>query len=457
MTDPERRPAGRAGAVDGADHSGALVLTGALILDGDGRLSDGCRDIVIRDGGIAAVVAAGTGPGATGPAKLERVDCAGCVVTPGLVALHTHAPMVLFRGLAEDVSIDDWFNIRIWPYESRMTGDEVAAGARLAIAEMLDNGVTAFADHYFEAERIADVVVDTGIRGQLAPTIFGLGEGVEDRIEAAADLIQRRRHQNPRLSFRMGPHAPYTCPPPVLAAVVSRAGDLGVGIHLHISETREQVAASREREGRTPFAAVAAAGGFDLPVIVGHGLWVEEDDLPLLGLDTWFAVSPKTYLKLAMGQGNLWRLAGRLNLATGTDGAASSNTLSPLEQARLWALVGKQALGSAERFTLDETWRLLMNGHRALGQNTGEVAPGRDADLVVWDLEQPNTAPVHDVRAAIVYSAEARNVRDVLVAGRLVKRDHRLVSLDARRAVAEARAAAEAILARGPGRAKVSY
>ncbi|HCJ10836.1 MAG TPA: cytosine deaminase [Clostridiales bacterium] len=367
--------------------------------------------------------------------------------------------MVIFRGFAEDMSMDDWFNERIWPYESRLTPDHVEAGARLAVVEMIEHGVTAFADHYFEADRIADVVLETGIRADLAPTVFGLGEGVAERVDAAAELIARRRDDDPRLTFRMGPHAPYTCPPPAMEHIVRRARELGVGLHLHVSETRAQVEESRRREGRTPFAAVAAAGGFELPVIVAHGLWVEEEDLALVGADTWFAVSPKTYLKLAMGEGSLWRLWGdpRLRLAAGTDGAASSNTLNPLEQVRLWALLGKHAVGRADRFTLEEAWRVLMNGHRALGRGTGAVRPGWEADLVVWDLEQPNTAPVHNVLAAIIYSADARNVRDVLVSGRFLKRDFEVVAVDAAEALRQAEEAARAVVARGPGRATVTY
>lgn len=441
-----------------------LILANASVLDGDGRFFEE-RDILIRGGrveavaaaadGLAAGVASAGGSASAGPADV--VDCTGCVVTPGLTVLHGHAPMVLFRGLAEDVSIDDWFNVRIWPYESHLTDEDVRAGTRLAIAEMLENGVTAFADHYMFADAIADAVLESGIRADLAQTVFGLGDGVKERIEAGADVVRRRRGDSPRLTFRMGPHAPYTCPPPVLAAIVAKARELGVGLHIHVSETEAQVLASLHSLGQTPFAALAAAGGFELPVIVAHGLWVRQDDLKHLTPDTWFAASPKTYMKLAMGEGGLWALRDRLQVAAGTDGAASSNTLNPLEQMRLWALLGKHSGGDATRFTLREAWTLLMNGHRALGTNTGLVQPGRDADLVVWDLQQPNTAPVHDPLAAILYSAESRNVRDVLVQGQFLKRGHRLVTLNGPSVVREAAAAAARLVQQGPGQAAVTY
>lgn len=427
-----------------------LILAHGTIINGEGKLASD-RHVLIQDGRIVSVR-----EGAV-PVAPEVVDCTGCFITPGLVNLHTHTPMVLFRGFAEDLSIDDWFNTRIWPYESRLTPDDVYTGTRLAIAEMIENGVTAFADHYFEADRIADAVIESGIRAELAPTIFGLAEGVEEAIEAADELIRRRREESPRLTFRMGPHAPYTCPAPVLRAVAQKAKELGIGIHIHASETEHQVAECLAEHGMTPFEVMAEAGVFEVPVTIAHGLWLEESDLRLLNPDIWFAACPKTYLKLAAGEGNLWKFQDRLNVAIGTDGAASSNTLNPLEQARLWALVGKQSGGRADRFPLEETWRLLMNGHRAMGLPTGEVGPGYEADLVVWDLQQPNTAPVNNPLASLIYSAESRNVRDVLVQGRFLKRDFRVVGLDAQEALAAADKAARLLFNGGPGRAKVTY
>ncbi len=427
-----------------------LILAHGAIIDGEGKLSFD-RHVLIQNGRIVDIT-----QGAL-PEAGNVVDCTGCFITPGLVNLHSHSPMVLFRGIAEDVSIDDWFNTRIWPYESRMTPDDIYVGARLAIVEMIENGVTAFAEHYMEASRIADAVIESGIRADISPTLFGLAEGVDEAIEAAARLIEERGKENSRLTFRMGPHAPYTCPAPVLRKIVDRAKQLEAGIHIHVSETKDQVADSLQSQGMTPFAALAEAGGFDIPVIIAHGLWLEESDLRFLTPDSWFAACPKTYSKLAMGEGNLWKYYDRLNLGIGTDGAASSNTLNPLEQARFWALAGKQSTGQADRYPLEETWKLLMNGHRALGLPTGDVKSGYEADLVVWDLRQPNTAPVHNPLAALIYSAESRNVRDVLVQGQFLKKDFRVVSLDAGEAIAAAGKAAELLIKEGPGKAKVSY
>jgi 5-methylthioadenosine/S-adenosylhomocysteine deaminase len=227
-------------------------------------------------------------------------------------------------------------------------------------------------------------------------------------------------------------------------------------LHIHVSETEAQVDESEKQYGASPFGRLHTAGAFDLNLIVAHGLWVKESDLKYMRSNTWFAASPKTYMKLAMGEGGLWQYWRQLNLATGTDGAASSNTQSPLEQLRLFGLIGKQRFG-ADRFTVPELWRILMAGHDALGFHTGRVAAGYQADLVVWDLEQPNTAPVHNPMAAIIYSADARNVRDVVVHGKVLKRNVELTGGTRPEVLRRASEAAREIVVRGKGTAKVTY
>lgn len=424
------------------------MLANATVLDRDASVRR--EQCIAISGGIITSVGPGTAAG-------EIIDCSGCVVTPGLVNLHTHAAMVIFRGVAEDVPIQRWFNDCIWPYESMLTPGDVRTGARLACAEMIENGVTAFFDHYFHAGSVADAVVEAGLRADIAPTVFGLGPGVDAQIDSATRLIETRMGQAGRVFFRMGPHAPYTCPPPVLKAIVRRAQELGVGIHIHLSETLEQVRESVARTGKTPFEVLAAAGGFDLPVLAGHGLWVEEADLALINEDTWFAFCPKTYMKLSMGPGRLWNLVERLQVGIGTDGAASSGTLSPLEQVRLLGLAGKLLCGDAQRFGLGELWRILMNGHRVLNLDSGRVEAGMAADLVVWDLAQCNTAPVTDPLAALIYSADRGNVRHVLVDGRFLKRDGRLTTLDRDQATAGVQTITDRLLAARPGTARVRY
>ncbi|MEW6106127.1 MAG: amidohydrolase [Bacillota bacterium] len=441
-----------------------LVLANARVVRKDGNV-EGPADIFIADGIITGVVGhrdASTGGGAEGKEELggaEMVDCTGCYVSPGLVNMHTHSPMTLFRGLAEDVRIEDWFNRRIWPYESHLSRDDAVAGALLAVAEMIDAGVTAFFDHYFFAEEIVAVARDTGMRADIAPTIFGLTPDWEDALDRAVNLVEETRSEaeESMVRVRIGPHAPYTCPPRVLKECAKRAKDVGVGVHIHVSETEEQVRQSLKEHGKTPFELLADAGVLDVPVIVAHGVWISERELPLVPDHVWFAACPKTYMKLASGVGHIFNVAKSLRVGIGTDGAASSNTLSPLEQARLFALLGKHCTQDATRFDLRAIWRMLMQGHEALGQRTGDVAPEYEADLVVWDLAYPGSWPVHDPLASIIYSADSRNIRDVLVGGRFLKRGGVILAVDTRETLARAERHKQRLLSRGPGTAQIRY
>lgn len=386
----------------------------------------------------------------------EIIDCRGLFVSPGFVNLHSHSPMAIFRGIAEDVDADTWFNRDIWPYESKMTPQDVEAGAMLAIMEMLDNGVCAFADHYFMSDRICQAVLNTGIRADIAPTLFGMTGGFEEQLDAAAGLIDQWNNRSQRLALRMGPHSPYTCSPEQLKQTAERAASLGVGLHMHVSETSEQVEKSLIKYGQTPFQILKDAGCLDLPLIVAHGLWIRDKERALIEKDTHFAVCPKTYMKLSCGQGTLWQNSGELPLCIGTDGAASSNSLSPLEQASLFALAGKFITGDPESFPLREVWQMLMKGHGALGFNSGRIAEGAAADLLIWDLNDIHTMPLYNPLASILYSAGKQNIRDSLIAGSFVKRNG-MVLADTDAVRKEAQYCAKDILQRGRGETRLVF
>ena len=407
-------------------------------------------DLLVQGGRIAQI-----GTAIPCPPGAERIDCTGKFLTPGLVVLHTHTPMNIFRGIAEDVNIDDWFNRELWPFESKMTEQDIYWGAKLACAEMAQNGVTAFADHYFGCQHIARAAGELGLRCDLAYTIFGFGGDPEPELQKAEELLAAYAG-NEMVHLRIGPHSPYICSPQVLRRLVEAARQHGCGIHLHVSETAEQVKESYQKYGKSPFAVVAEAGGFTVPCIVAHALYIQKEDLPLLAGDTFVAACPKTYLKLGMGEGQLWQHWQSLQLGIGTDGAASSNTIDPLEQVRLFALLGKWA-DQAEQFTLPQMWQLLFAGHQALPFGAGRLAVGAPADLALWDLDTPATAPVYDPLAAILYSASAAaNITHTMVAGRFVKKEGRLQT-DVTAITKQAADCAAAITRRGRGESKVYF
>lgn len=427
-------------------------FTDATLIDREGEIS-GPRTLVVGDGHITWV-GERTVP-EPGPAD-EIIPCAGLFITPGLVNLHTHSPMNIFKGIAEDATPDRWFNEEIWPYESKMDGDDVEAGAMLAIAEMLDNGVTAFADHYFSAERICKAVVETGIRADIAPTLFGSLGDMEGQLARSAELIGEWQGRAGRVSMRLGPHSPYTCSPRDLELCAKEAKRLGVGAHIHVEDSESQIQASVEKYGATPMEVVARSGLMEVPLIIGHGYWITDEEKALVNTRTWIAVCMKTYMKLGEGPGRSWALGDEFPLCIGTDGAASSNSLSPIEQARALGLVGKYMMRDAEAFPLKRLWRILMRGHDALPFHSGSLAEGAPADFLVWSLRKPNTFPVYNPLAAIIYSSDSTNVLHSVIDGHFVKRDGKLL-LDVGGIVARAGERAQGILAKGKGKTSLAF
>ncbi len=470
--------------------SGSLVLANANVIRADGSIQTGC-DVVVRNGVIEEVLNREERDLSCSDRSVntwEVCDCTDCFVTPGLVNLHTHSPMTILRGIAEDVNVEEWFNRRIWPFESTLTEKDVYIGAMLGIYEMIDCGTTAFCDHYFFADKIASAAFESGIRADIAPTVFGMVPNWHEALDEASLLIENINHKwGSLVKMRIGPHAPYTCSPSVLEACAERAVELNVGIHIHVSETEKQIKDSITQYGKTPFAILKESGVLDVPCIIGHGIWIQAEELSYVGDDAVFAVCPKTYLKLSSGFGNLYRFQwerlakdearrldqgnyevsgessclGRLEeplkIGVGTDGAASSNTLNPLEQVRLYGLLAKDHLGDASAYPLKSLWQMLMNGHLALSANTGDVAPGYAADLVVWDLDMVHTWPVYDPLASILYSADARNVRHVLVEGHFKKRDGKVLVCNVEELLKESQDIRDRLLTEGPKTSELKY
>ena len=386
----------------------------------------------------------------------ETIDCSKYYVSPGLANLHTHTAMNIFKGIAEDVTADAWFNEMIWPYESKMTDEDIYVGTLMGIAEMINNGVTVFADHYFGEEQVLKAVKETGIRGDLAPTLFGMTPDFHERLAQVKAFIQEHRNDSDRISFHMGPHADYTCPSPTLKEIIDVAKELNLPIHLHVSEEDVQVEKAREETGLTPFGILYEAGGFDCKVLIGHGLWIEEEDLKYLRDDTWFAFCPKTYMKLASGKGGFFDYYKQLNYGFGTDGAASSNTLNPVEQARLFGLMGKYQERNSAAYTATEIWQHLMASHQAFSFGSGRLKEGAPADLVIWDLYQPDTFPFYSPISAILYSSNSQNVKYTMVAGEFLKYNGKL-KIDTKTLMQEAVRLQKALLERGKGKAQVAY
>lgn len=375
----------------------------------------------------------------------EVIDGTGHVALPGFFNAHCHAPMTFERGWAEDLPLDRWFNERIWVAESALTEEDVYWGAALAACEMIRSGTVAFADHYFYMDRVAEVVEQSGLKAALTWCVFGIGAEAEigPGLEGTLEFVKRWQGQaDGRIRTLLGPHSPYVCPPDFLAEVAARAKDLGVGLHIHVAESREQVENSLRQHGRTPVAHLEQLGVFDVPCIAAHCIYLTEDDRRILAERGVHVVQcPKTHLKLAMGTTPVPALLAQgVNVALGSDGPGSNNTMDMFEVVRLAALIQKHELNDATALPGDTVLRLATrNGAQAMGcSDSGVLAPGHPADLILVDFDRPHLRPRHSLIANLVYAACGADVSHVIVDGRLLMRDGELLTLDEERILAEA-------------------
>ncbi|MGW7683067.1 amidohydrolase [Kribbella sp. NPDC054772] len=422
------------------------------------------QDIHVEGDQITAITpTAPTSPTTGESDDAEVIDATGLVAVPGLINAHTHSPMVMMRGAAEDLSIEDWFNQRIWPMEVNLTPQRVRVGARLACAEMLLAGVTTFVDHYFHADQIAAAAIESGIRADIAPTFFSAAG--RDAIDAAVETTRELNQLHPRITASLGPHATYTVGDEDLRRTAERARAEGMRIHLHAAETDDQTQASLDKHGVTPVQVLERTGVLDAGVLIAHGCGIRESDLPILERyadRVAIASCPKVYLKLAMGEVTPikgLRSAG-VPVGIGTDGAAVHNTLDVWEAIRLVALTQKQRENDAEWMTLSETLQLATRGSAnaaGLGNDIGVLEPGRQADIALVDLSAPHNQPIHDPRAALVYSVRASDVVTVVVAGQVVVRDRQLLTMDRDQVLADARELAHTLVDLSAGGAVQHY
>jgi len=412
-----------------------------VTLDEQGTIHRGA-DILIEGSRIKQI---GHVPEGT-PAD-EVIDGTGHVALPGFFNAHCHSPMTFERGWAEDLNFTRWLNEKIWVAESALTPDDVYWGAALAACEMIRGGCVGCNDHYFYMNRVAEVIEQSGMKAMLAWATFGIGDDKEIGPGADAQIAFSREWQNAaggRIHTCLGPHSPYVCPPEFLARIVDIAGQYGMAIHLHVSESQEQVDNSRQRHGMTPVEQLDKLGVFDHPTIAAHCLALTVEDRAILAnKGVFIARAPITYMKLAMPiRTSVTELqaAGITRIAVATDGPASNADIDMLASIRQLVLVEKYSQEDPEALPGDTALRMATrNGALALGfSESGVLAEGRPADLILVDFNRPHLRPRHNLVANLVHSAKGADVTHVIVDGQLLMRDRELLTLDEERILYEA-------------------
>lgn len=420
-----------------------LVPTWLVPVEPAGVVLEG-HALGLRDGLIAWL-----GPRERAPAALQVRELPDCLLCPGLINAHGHAAMSLFRGLADDLPLMTWLREHIWPAEGRWVDPGfVRDGTDLAIAEQLKGGITCFADMYFYPREACEQVEQSGIRAQVAVPLLDFpipgAATADDALHQAIELFGELRH-HPRITIALGPHAPYTVGDETLEKIRVIADQLDAPLHMHIHETASEVEQAVAEHGERPLARLARLGLLGPSLQAVHMTQISDDDLALLvESNTSVIHCPESNLKLASGfcpVERLWQ-AG-VNVAIGTDGAASNNDLDLLGETRTAALLAKAVAGSASALDAHRALRMAtLNGARALGLDAqiGSLELGKAADLVAFDLSGLAQQPVHDPVSQLIYATSRDCARHVWVAGEQLLEERRLTRMDEAALTAMARA-----------------
>jgi len=420
-----------------------VILTGGTVTtinDGFDLFSPGA--VAVRAGVIEAV----------GPAEQilaayiagEVVDCRGCVVMPGLVNAHTHAPMTLLRGVADDLRLDVWLMGYMMPVEQEFVRPDFCwLGTQLACAEMIRGGTTCFADMYYYEEAVADAAAQAGLRAVCAETVLRFSTpdalSYDESLEYTRDFILRWKG-HPLITPAVGPHAPYTTTAELMQACAQLALEFDVPLHTHIAETVQEVEDHRAEYGMPMVPWVKKQGVFEAKVTAAHCVHLDEGEMhTLLHHGVGVAHNPTSNLKLASGFAPVVRMLELgLNVGIGTDGPASNNDLDMWEEMRLAALLAKGVTSDPTALPARQALAMAtIDGARALhlGELVGSLEPGKRADIAVVDLRRVHNTPAfardrEALYAQLVYAAKSSDVRDVMCQGRWLMRDQKLLTLD---------------------------
>ena len=406
-----------------------LRIAGGRVLQPDFSVTEG--DVLVdRDDGEILDV----GDVAEGD---ERLDAEGSLVMPGLVNAHCHAAMTLLRGYADDKPLGAWLREDIWPAEGELGAEDVRAGADLALVELIKAGTTAFADMYFHVPEVAAAVEDAGVRARLGHGVVTVGKDEDDAVADNEESLDVAREfdgaADGRIRTAYMPHSLTTVGEQYLREFVGEARDAGVPVHFHANETTEEVDPIVDQRGVRPLEYADDVGLLGAGDFLAHGVHTDADEIELLAERGSSVVHcPASNMKLASGMAPVqaMRDAG-VNVALGTDGAASNNDLDLFDELRDAAMLGKLAAGDAAAVPAEAAVEMATaGGAQALGFDSGRIEAGSNADIAVVDFSAPHLTPVHDHVSHLAYAASGSDVRHTVCGGDVLMRDREVLTLD---------------------------
>lgn len=367
----------------------------------------------------------------------EIIDAKGKAVLPGLINGHVHVPMVLFRGIADDLELQTWLEEKIWPLEGNLDEESTYAGALLGCLEMIKSGTTCFSDQYFFMDQVAKAVKKSGLRATLS---YGIIENSdpqkrEEELETGENLVKNWEGEaDGRIETMFGPHSTYTCSPECLKEVKRLSEKHGVGTHIHLSENKKEVETVLDAHGKRPVELLDSLDFLDSNLLAAHCTHLTEKEIDLIRKNGVKPVhNPVSNMKLGSGIAPIPEMLSKdITVALGTDGAASNNSLDMIKEMKFAALLNK-----ASRLdpTVVPSMKVLemstINGARALGREDeiGSLEVGKKADVILIDLKKPHLTPITDIVSHLVYSSNGADVESVIIDGNILMKEREVLTL----------------------------
>ena len=386
-------------------------------------------DLLIEDGKIAFI-------GNTDVEADKVIDATDKIVMPGLINAHTHVPMSIFRGYSDELTLNDWLRKKMWPIEDKMTADDAYWASMLSGIEMIKSGTTTFNDMYFFEDEIAKMAEQLGMRAILSRCIIGEGEDMIKKAEETETLYNNYHNKcEGRIKVCVGLHAPNTCPPETIRKGIELADKLGTPIHIHYLETKDEINYINNTYLSSVTEYLKKLGLFNYHVMLAHGVHISDADIEVLKEISGGVVhNPVSNMKLGSGFANTAKLLKNgINVALGTDGQGSTNTLDMFLEIKLAAYMQKGMYNSATAITAEDVLKMAtIKGAEVLGidSEVGSLEVGKRADIIIINTNKPHLCPIHNIYSTLAYSVSGDDVETSIIDGNIVMENRVIQNVD---------------------------
>jgi 5-methylthioadenosine/S-adenosylhomocysteine deaminase len=416
-----------------------ILIKDGNILDFSSKETNGIKnaDILIKDNLIYKI--------SDKPIEVDKntkiINAKNKLIFPGLINSHSHIPMTLMRGFADDLPLKSWLNNKIFPAESKIDPTAVFFGTILGITELIRSGCTTIVDMYFFMEDVVKALDITGFRGLLSLGILDNNE--KESLIKSEDFYNKYNNSlEGRIKVYLGPHAPYTCNPKFLKKVTRLAKELNTGVHIHLNETRKEIKEYKIKYNQNPIVEIEKTGIFETKTIAAHCTYLNKDEIDILKKNDVLVVhNPSSNMKLASGIASIQKLFDEnIKLAIGTDGAASNNSLNLWHEMRLSALLSKIKTKNASSLPPNIVLRMAssMPGNYFWNGLIGDIQENKYADIIIIDMNKPNLKPCISVESNLVNAMYGNEVNTVIINGKIIMENNKIIVFDEKEMIKEA-------------------